>query len=99
MQLAATPEERAGLARWIDRTFTPVYLKLGAPSSTDDDNKRELRALLLHLIGSYGTSPAVVAQARTIAEQYIADRSSVDPTLADSALEIDALKLIASGNF
>ncbi|MGD0912564.1 MAG: M1 family metallopeptidase [Terracidiphilus sp.] len=90
VQLAATPEERAGLARWIDRTFTPVYLKLGAPSSTDDDNKRELRALLLHLIGSYGTSPAVVAQARTIAEQYIADRSSVDPTLADSALEVAA---------
>ena len=89
-QVAATPEERAGFAEWIDRTFTPVYLQLGGPSSSDDDNKRELRATLLNFIGSYGASPTVVAQARQIADQYIADRSSVDPTLAEAALIVAA---------
>jgi len=89
-QVAATPEERAGLARWVDRTFTPVYLKLGPPSSQDDDNKRQLRAQLLDLIGSYGASPTVIAQAREIADQYIADRASVDPTLAEAALTVAA---------
>ena len=90
VQAAATPEERTGLTAWVDRTFTPVYLKLGAPSSQDDDNKRELRAQLLYLIGSYGASPSVVAQARKIADQYFIDRSSVDPTLARAALTVAA---------
>jgi aminopeptidase N/puromycin-sensitive aminopeptidase len=89
-QAAATPEERAGLARWIDRTFTPVYLKLGPPSASDDDNKRELRAVLLQLIGTYGASPIVLEQARKIADQYFTDHASVDPTLAEAALAVAA---------
>jgi aminopeptidase N/puromycin-sensitive aminopeptidase len=89
-QLAATPEERAGLAAWIDRTFTPVYLKLGPSSTSDNDNKRELRAVLLQLIGTYGDSPTVVAQARKIADQYFIDRASVDPNLAEAALAVAA---------
>ena len=88
--LAATPEEHAGLARWIDRTFTPVYLKLGPPTSTDDDNKRELRAVLLQLIGTYSDSPAVIAQANKITDQYFTDRASVDPNLAEAALAVAA---------
>ena len=89
-QVAVTPEERAGLARWIDRTFTPVYLKLGSPSSQDDDNKRQLRAQLLYLIGIYGASPTVIAEAREIADRYIADRASVDATVAEAALAVAA---------
>ncbi|HTW82374.1 MAG TPA: M1 family aminopeptidase [Terracidiphilus sp.] len=89
-QVPASTEERAGLARWIGRTFTPVYLKLGPPSSTDSDNKRELRSQLMYLIGVYGNSPEVVAQARQIADRYFTDRTSVDPTLAEAALTVAA---------
>jgi aminopeptidase N/puromycin-sensitive aminopeptidase len=89
-QVAATSEERAGLSAWIDRTFTPVYLKLGPPSSSDDDNKRQLRAVLLQLIGTYGASPAVVAEANRITDQYFADRASVDANLAEAALIVSA---------
>ncbi|HUB53356.1 MAG TPA: M1 family metallopeptidase [Terracidiphilus sp.] len=89
-QAAATGEERAGLATWINRTFTPAYLKLGAPSSTDSDEKRELRSQLMHFIGIYGNSPEVVTQARQIADQYLADRASVDPSLAEAALAVSA---------
>jgi aminopeptidase N/puromycin-sensitive aminopeptidase len=89
-QLAATHEEHAGLAAWIDRTFTPVYIKLGPPTSTDDDNKRELRAVLLQLIGTYSDSPAVIAQANKITDQYFTDRASVDPNLAEAALAVAA---------
>jgi aminopeptidase N len=89
-QVAATPEELGGLANWIDRTFIPVYLKLGPPSSSDDDNKRELRAVLLRLIGAYGASIDVLAQARKIADQYFIDRASVDANLATAALYVAA---------
>jgi aminopeptidase N/puromycin-sensitive aminopeptidase len=89
-QAAATSEERAGLAAWISSTFTPVYLKLGPPSSSDDDNKRELRAVLLRLIGTYGASPDVLAQARKITDQYLTDQASVDPNLAEAALNVAA---------
>jgi aminopeptidase N len=90
LQVAATPDERAALSTWIGRTFAPVYLRLGEPASTDDDNRRDLRTQLLYLVGSYGNSPEIAAAARRIADRYLADRSSVDPTLARTALVVAA---------
>ena len=87
-QAASTPEERAGLAHWVDRVFVPVYEKLGPPTSEDSDNKRELRAQLLAVIGDVGTSAKVKEDARRIAEQYMADQGSVDPTLGIAALAV-----------
>jgi aminopeptidase N/puromycin-sensitive aminopeptidase len=49
-----------------------------------------LRAQLFDVLGFYGKDPAVLAQAHDIAEQYIADPGSVDPTLGRTALQIAA---------
>jgi aminopeptidase N len=93
--IASTPEERTQISAWIRRTFAPEYAKLGAPSPSDSPNKRELRAHLLALLGNYGKDPAVQAQARELADKYLAgpastDRASVDPTLAQAALTVAA---------
>jgi aminopeptidase N/puromycin-sensitive aminopeptidase len=89
-QVAATPEENAALAAWVRRTFAPVYAKLGSPSANDSPNTRELRAHLFGVLGYYGKDPAVQAEAGRIAESYIADPASVDPTLGQAALAIAA---------
>jgi aminopeptidase N/puromycin-sensitive aminopeptidase len=87
-RVASTKEERAKLAEWICTTFAPRLGKLGEPAANDSPNIRELRASLFELLGSYGKDPAVIAQAREIAEKYIADPGSVDATLGKAALGV-----------
>ena len=60
-RVAATAEERKGLAAWICSTFGPQLAKLGNPSEGDSPNTRQLRAQLFYLLGSYGA--AIVARA------------------------------------
>jgi aminopeptidase N len=89
-RIAATPEQKAELAAWIRRTFSPQLEKLGAPKPADSPNTDQLRALIFGVLGNYGNDPAVLAQAEKIAESYIADPASVDPTLGQTALAIAA---------
>ncbi len=89
-RVAATPEEKAELASWIRATFAPEYAKLGPPSDSDTPDTSELRAQLFGVLGYYGKDPAVLAQAHEIAEKYLSDPASVDPTLGQTALAIAA---------
>ncbi|MGD0737181.1 MAG: M1 family metallopeptidase [Terracidiphilus sp.] len=89
-RVAGTPAEKAALAAWIRSTFAPEYAKLGAPSASDTPNTTELRASLFEFLGYYAKDPAVLAQARQIAGQYLSDPSSVDPTLGQTAVFLAA---------
>ncbi len=89
-RVAATPEEKAALSAWIRDTFSPEYAKLGPPADTDSPNTRELRARLFTVLGVLGKDPNVLAQAHQIAEKYIANPDSVDPTLGQTALSVAA---------
>ena len=89
-RVAATSEEKAALAAWVRSTFAPQFAKLGPPAETDSPNTRELRAQLFGILGYYGKDPAVLAQARQIAQNFLADPASVDPTLGQTALAIAA---------
>ena len=89
-RVASTPLERDGVAAWLRATFSPEYAKLGPPSPTDSSNTREMRARLFGVLGYYGKDPAVLAQAKEIAEKYIANPASVDATLGQTALAIAA---------
>ena len=89
-QVAATPQEKDALASWIRATFAPAYMRLGPPSPSDSPNVLVLRAQLFELLGLYGKDPQVLAEARVLAHRYIADPSSVEPTLRQTALAVAA---------
>ncbi|MGA2085157.1 MAG: M1 family metallopeptidase [Terracidiphilus sp.] len=89
-RVAGTPEERAALSAWIRSTFAPQLAKLGPPAETDSSNTRELRAQLFGVLGYYGKDPAVLAQARQIAQNFLANPAFVDPTLGQTAVAIAA---------
>jgi aminopeptidase N/puromycin-sensitive aminopeptidase len=89
-RIAATPAEKSALALWIRRNFGPEYARLGEPSASDSASTRELRARLFAILGNYGNDPAVHAQARQIAEKYVSNPSSIDPTLGETALDVAA---------
>jgi aminopeptidase N/puromycin-sensitive aminopeptidase len=89
-RVAATPEEKSALAAWIRATYGPELAKLGPPAANDSAGTRELRAQLFGVLGYFGQDPVVLAQARQIAENYLADPASGDPTLSQTALFITA---------
>ncbi len=89
-QVASTKEERDELAAWLRRNLAPEYGRLGPPASGDSPNTRELRALLFSLLADRGNDADLLAQARRIADQYLSDPASVDPTLGQAALEVAA---------
>ena len=67
-RIAATGEERAALQAWERKQFGPVYKALGAATTDESQDKKQLRALLFLTLGA-AKDPAVVAEARTLAER------------------------------
>jgi aminopeptidase N len=90
-RIAATAEERDAISAWVRKTFKPSLERLGAPAPDDTPEKRELRATLFGAVGGIGKDPEVIAQAKELATKYIADQSSVDATLAQTAMAIAAI--------
>jgi len=88
-RIASTPEEKDALNVWFRQTFAPEYEKLGPPSESDSPDKRQLRALLFAALGD-AKDQQVLAQAREISAKYLADQNSVDPNLAQTALQVAA---------
>jgi aminopeptidase N/puromycin-sensitive aminopeptidase len=88
--VASHDEERNVLSAWVRQTFAPEYAKLGAPSAGDSPDKLRLRAQLFSILGYFGKDPAVLDQATKIANDYMEDPSSVDPTLGRTALAVAA---------
>ncbi len=87
-RIAASAEERAQLSAWVRAKFGPAYKSLGAPEAADTPAKRELRASLMIIVAGLGEDPGAIADAKAITAKSLADRSSVDATLSNAALNI-----------
>jgi len=88
--VASTPQERDALAAWIRRTFLPVYTRLGNAAESGTSNQRDLLAYLFGVLAGGGKDANLQAQARSVADRYLADPASVDPTFGQTALGIAA---------
>ena len=86
----ATDTERTQLAAWVRRQFYPVYARMPAIKPGEPYEVTQRRAALFHLLGVMGEDPRIIAEARTIAEQWVQNPASVDPTLSQPALVIAA---------
>jgi aminopeptidase N len=87
----AAPADRAAYQAWIRQRFGPVLESLGPPGSARDDEERQTRrAELLTLVGGAGNDLAVQKRAYELAVNYLADRTSLAPTLAGPVLRIAA---------
>lgn len=90
-KIATSSDEHAAVARWTRENFKQPYERLGAPGAGDSPTKRELRATLLGYLGELGADPDVIAQSKKLAEEYLQNQNSVEPTLAQKALEVAAV--------
>jgi len=90
-RIASSDDQHEALAAWVRKNFKPAYEKLGEPSDSDTPEKKELRATLFAYLGTIGKDPDVIAQAKQIAEKYLADPASVEATFAQRATGIAAV--------
>jgi len=88
--LVAT-SDRPAFQSWLRRAFSPLMAQLGysgRPSDTPSDKQK--RAELLYVLGNVADDSQAIQESRTIVQQYMKDPSSVDGTLARSAIHVAA---------
>jgi aminopeptidase N len=61
-----------------------------APASTETDERRELRGVVIDAMGSIGADPEVIRQARAATDQILSGRTTLDPTAADTVVNVAA---------
>jgi aminopeptidase N len=87
----ADPKERDAFAAWLRATFRPALDAIGeAPRPGDSDDVLARRGKLWELLGLTAGDTALQDKARTLAEGYFADPSSLPPTFAVPALQVAA---------
>jgi aminopeptidase N/puromycin-sensitive aminopeptidase len=85
----ADDKQREELRAWVRENFRPLYDAVKVESPNDTPNRKELRATLFATLVS-AKDPEAVAQAKVIAEKYLADPTSVDPTLGQTCVALAA---------
>ena len=87
----ARADDAAALRERIGRTFAPAFAQLGwDPEKNEPEETRLRRAALLALVGSVGERPDVLAEAPGRLADYLADRASLEPNLADTVVALAA---------
>jgi aminopeptidase N len=86
------PRDRPRYQAWIRERVGPALRQLGLPGDANDDpNLQGRRATLLSLVGMTADDTEVQRLARDLALRYLADPTSVPPTLASTILNVAAL--------
>jgi puromycin-sensitive aminopeptidase len=76
---------------WVARRFLPAFGRLGWRADADEpDDERLRRAALLRLVGGVAEDAAVLQEASRRLERYLADRTSLEPNLADPVVGLAA---------
>ncbi|MGH7731320.1 MAG: M1 family aminopeptidase [Candidatus Eiseniibacteriota bacterium] len=84
---------RDGFAAYVRQTLRPVATRFGLEKKAGEPEAVSLvRPVYFTWLGRYGRDPAVLGMADQLAESYMRDSSSIDPTLASSALRLHALR-------
>jgi aminopeptidase N len=87
----ADPGERDAYAAWLRRTFRPALDAIGEePKAGDSDDVLTRRGALWRLLGLTAGDTALQAKARTLAEAYLDDPSSLPPSFAAPVLQVAA---------
>jgi len=88
----ATAADRPAFEKWVRDFLRPIANELGdSPVAGEPDEKRALRADVFATLATYGRDPQLLAQSRTLVDQYMRAPNSVDASLAGNALVVFAL--------
>jgi aminopeptidase N len=85
-------EHRPEFEQWVRDLLRPAADTLGwKPLAHENDERKALRATVLHTLGYAGRDPAVLREARRRVDMYLASVGDTDPTLFNTIVELAAL--------
>jgi aminopeptidase N/puromycin-sensitive aminopeptidase len=85
--------ERDDYRAWVRGLLRPAAKELGwQPRPGEGAELPGVRAAVLGTLGEVGRDPEVLAMARTLAHRYLADPLAIDPSLADTVVDLAALE-------
>jgi aminopeptidase N len=86
-----TPDTRPRFQRFVRTLFSPLFQEIGFTSTAvDSDERRALRATLIHALGATGADSQIAAAARTALDRTLAGGPALEPTLARSIISVAA---------
>jgi len=90
-QYLTTPDTRPQFQQFVRTLFSPLFQEIGFTSaSVDSDERRALRATLIHTLGVTGNDAQLAATARAALDRTLQGGSALDPTLARSIIDVAA---------
>jgi aminopeptidase N len=85
--------ERNQYRAWLRNFLRPLANELGwKPKPGESDEMRELRPAVLGAMGFTARDPQTLQEAKTLAQQYMQDPTSVDPNVAGLVLNLAAIQ-------
>jgi aminopeptidase N len=91
-QYLVNDADRESFRAWLRQLLAPAFAEVGwEPKPGETDEQKTLRGRLFGSLGHDARDPQVLAQARTIADKFIDDPTSVDRELAGGAFGLAAL--------
>jgi aminopeptidase N len=88
-QYLTTAETRPRFQQFVRTLFSPLFQEIGFTSaSVDSDERRALRATLIHTLGVTGNDAALGATARAALDRALQGGPALDPTLAQSIVRV-----------
>jgi aminopeptidase N len=87
-----TDSSKPAFLAWVRSTFSPMLATMGwAPASGETDERRELRGELIRILGEIGEDPEVIRKSVQVAEDYLRDPNTLEPSLVRPVLSVAAL--------
>ena len=85
------PPERPSYQHFVNQIYAQKARALGwTPKAGEDEDTRLLRPELVGLVAAQGEDAKLVAEARTLALKWLADRKAVSPDVAGVVLQVAA---------
>jgi aminopeptidase N/puromycin-sensitive aminopeptidase len=89
VQYLTTPDTRPRFEQFVRTLFSPLFQEIGFTSATvDSDERRALRATLIHTLGVTGNDAELAATARAALDGSLRGGTPLDPTLARAIVSV-----------
>lgn len=86
-----TPENRPRFQACVRGLFTPLFQEIGFTSATvDSDERRALRATLIHTLGVTAVDSQIAVSARAAFDRALGGGPALDPTLSRAIVNVAA---------
>jgi aminopeptidase N/puromycin-sensitive aminopeptidase len=91
-QELVTEEQAPAYRGWVSDYLKPMIAEMGwTPAKDESDERKQLRAGVLNVLGLIGRDEETLAKARELTELALKDPGAVDPTLTETVVPLAAI--------